>query len=82
MLEINIEDYNLVLLQGYDEKNIFRAILLHNEEDVEAFQDAINKAKVKYEREISENGNDWEYISRCLSDFDYIDLNVYDKLYY
>lgn len=82
MLEIDIEEYNLFLLQGYGENKIFRAILLHNEEDANAFQDTIDEAKEKYEDEISKNGNDWEYISRDLAKFDYIDLDVYDTLYY
>lgn len=82
MLEINVEDYNLILLEDCGYNSILHAVLLHNEENVEAFQYAIYEAKEKHEEDIAKYGDDWEYISQELADFDYIDLDVYDTLDY
>ena len=81
MLEIDIENYNLILLRDSEDFNkILHAVLLECTENVDDFQDAINNAKVKHEEDIAKYGDDWQFISQELADFDYIDLDVYDYL--
>ncbi len=88
-LEIDTENYNLILLRDYnlillrdseDFNKILHAVLLECTENVDDFQDAINNAKEKHEEDIAKYGDDWQFISQELGDFDYIDLDVYDYL--
>ena len=79
---MKIEDYRLLALCEIGFEEPIWAILLHKDVNVDAFQKAIDDARVKYEEEIDKNGNDWEYISRDLGNFDYVRLGFNGKLYY
>ena len=83
MMNKVLDNYRLVALRdSCDYDNILGAVYLHNKHSVKDFQDAIYKAKEKWQEEIYENGDDWVIISEELdrNGFDYfeIDTNFYE----
>lgn len=75
--------YTLITLRdSYNNDNILGAVLLNNKHNIQDFQNAIYKAKDKHSDEIYEYGNDWEYISQDLEDFDYIEVGCYESKNY
>lgn len=75
--------YTLITLRdSYNNDNVLGAVLLNNKHSIQDFQNAIYKAKDKHSDEIYEYGNDWEYISQDLEDFDYIEVGCYESKNY
>lgn len=72
------EDYNLVDIQDWETGKTDRTILLNKKHSIEDFQDAIYKAKDNHEEERLTFGNDWDYISEDLEDFDYYEIGAGD----
>lgn len=82
-MKIDLNDYRVVELRdSYDNDNILGVVLLNNKHTIDDFQNAIYKAKEEWKNEIYEYGCDWEFISRLLEDFDYIELNMDDYVEY
>lgn len=78
MFEIIESNYNFVEVRDcYDEK-IITTLYLNNKHSIEAFQDAINKAKEKHAKDIEMYGDDWSFISEELDEFDYYILGNCD----
>lgn len=81
------ENYRLVSLTNgdfikrdcYDEDKTLGMVYLNNKHSIQDFQNAIYKARDKHSNEIYKYGNDWEYISQDLGDFDYIEVDCYEK---
>ena len=71
------KNYRLVALRdSYDNNDILGAVYLNKKHNIQDFQNAIYKAKQKREKDISEFGDDWSYISEELTDFDYIEIET------
>lgn len=82
-MKINLNDYRVVELRdSYDDDNILGIILLNNKHSIQDFQNAVNQAKEKRREEIDEYGDDWNFISEELGDFDYIDIDSDDYITY
>lgn len=82
-MKINLNDYRVVELRdSYDDDNILGIILLNNKHSIQDFQNAVNQAKEKRREEIDEYGDDWNFISEELGNFDYIDIDSDDYITY
>ena len=72
-----LDSYRVVLLKdSYDEETLLKVILLNNKHGVKDFQNAIYDAKEKYKEDIQKYGDDWQFISQGLEDFDYIEVDL------
>ena len=78
-----LEDYEICILRDSCEPEcIYNFILLNKKHNVKDFQKEIYSSKKRHEDEISEFGNDFEYIfgDTILNDkFDYLMLDINDN---
>ena len=85
-MNIDLNKYKLCFLKDCNDGQIYDLIALNRKHKTKDFQDAINKAKEKHEKDIDECGNDWYWIEQELNDFDYYIVieNIYNisDLYY
>jgi len=81
-MKIDLENYTIVELRDSYNDYTLGTILLNKKHTIKDFQDAIYKAKEKNHEKIMMYGNDWEYISEDLKDFDYIDMDATDYVEY
>lgn len=86
-MNISLDDYKILILRDSSDFDVsYGAVMLNiKKHTIEEFQNTIYNARIKYEKEIEENGNDWEYIKEELVNFDYFEIDldiVADSIYF
>ena len=79
---INLDDYVLINVCDCNDSHYYFSILLNKKHKVEEFQKRIDELRVELAENIEKYGDDWTQISEHLGDFDYIELNGNDKVFF
>lgn len=81
MNDLDLNNYTIYTLRDCNEnENIYGVIMLHNSHTADDFQKEINRIKEEFEDEIHQYGDDWQIISREISDdFDWLELRTSEE---
>ena len=76
-MKIDLDNYSFVLLMDSSEPYVcYGAVMLNTKRHtIGEFQKAIIDASEKHEKDIEDNGCDWEYIKEELTNFDYFEID-------